>query len=100
LLNSKIEDLDITNLLALSWSTSLLISKFGYNISDQFKKSIIKSLPQQLEVEKKGEIPTICFSISSYLSEDEELNQLIKDRISSYSHLFCKIYINLIFFSF
>lgn len=90
LLNSKIEELDITNLIALSWSTSLLISKFGYNISNQFKKNIIKSLPQQLQIEKKGEVPTICFSISSYLSEDEDLNLLIKDRISCYSTYFCK----------
>ena len=94
MLSLKISDLDLVNLLALSWSVSLLITKLGYNVSDSLRKSIINSLPRKLEVEKKGEIPTICFSIASYTSEDEELNNMITDRITNYSNLFCTINIS------
>lgn len=90
----KVSELDVTNLLALSWSISLLISKYNYPIPDQFKKIIIQALPNKLEIDKKGEIPTICFSISNYAeTTDSELEQMIKDKVHNYSETFCIIFI-------
>jgi hypothetical protein len=90
LLNTKLQELDTVNLLAICWAVSLLITKFNHEISDKIRKNIINSLPRILDVEKKGEIPTICFSISSFLSEDQELEEMIRDRITNYSNIFCK----------
>jgi hypothetical protein len=92
LLNSKVQELDTVNLLAVCWAVSLLITKFNHDIPDKTRKNIITSLPRNMDVDKKGEIPTICFSISSFLSEDQELEEMIKDRITNYSNLFCKSY--------
>ncbi len=91
MLNNKLEELDVVNLVALCWAVSLLITKFNHPINDSMRKNIINCLPRKLENDKKGEVPTICFSISSFLSEDSQLEEMIKDRITNYSNLFCKI---------
>ena len=77
MLSLKISELDLVNLLALSWSVSLLISKLGYTVNDSLRKTIINCLPRKLEVEKKGEIPTICFSIASYTSMNTALDLFV-----------------------
>lgn len=91
MIGEKISELDQVNLLALIWAFSILITQFKYNIPVDLKKSIIRQLPEEIMMDKKGEIPTICFSISSFNSEnDKELKNLIEDKVKRYSHYFCK----------
>jgi len=92
MLINKLDELDITNLLALSWSISILISKFYYPIDSKLRAEIVTKLPNNIPIDKKGEIPSICFSISNYKEENNDaLNELIKNKIAHYSTLFCNI---------
>lgn len=94
MLSTKLDELDTTNLLALAWSISILISKFNYNVDARLKQLIVEKLPNNLSVEKKGEIPSICFSISNYGEDgNESLNKSIENKISYYSSFFCKFYV-------
>lgn len=95
-LNERIDELDSTNLLAICWAISILISKFNHNVADSMRKSVIISLPKQLENDKKGEVPTLCFSISSFLSQDPELEELIKNLITNYSTFYCKPFLKIV----
>ena len=93
MLVDKLDDLDTTNLLALSWSISILISRFNYPVDLKLKREIIEKLPNNISLDKKGEIPSICFSIANYLEENNDaLNESIKNKISHYSSLFCKTF--------
>lgn len=92
MLLNKLDDLDTTNLLALSWAISILISRFNYPVDLKLKQEILEKLPNNIPLDKKGEIPSICFSIANYLEENNvALNESIKNKISHYSSLFCKI---------
>jgi len=67
----QIEEMDLTNIFVLSWSCSLLISKFKYDIPIQLRVAILQKLPDELEVDRKAEIPTICFGISAFYNKSE-----------------------------
>ena len=67
----QLNEMDLTNIFVLSWSSSLLISKFKYNIPIELKIGILQKLPDELEIDKKSEIPTICFGISSFFNKND-----------------------------
>jgi hypothetical protein len=91
MLTTKLDELDTTNLLAVAWSISILLSKFNYPVDAKLKQLIVEKLPNNISIEKKGEIPSICFSISNYGEEgNEPLNKSIENKISHYSTIFCK----------
>jgi hypothetical protein len=97
MLKSKLDELDISNLVALCWSLSILISKFGFTIPLALRVNILEKLPNDLDIDKKGEIPTICFSLSTFFdplstkNEEIELQKLVQEKIIRYSELFCNI---------
>ena len=67
LLREKITELDIINLLAVCWAINIAITKFKITLPINYKLDIINQLPEDLPLDKQGEIPTICFSISNFL---------------------------------
>jgi hypothetical protein len=69
MLKDKLDELDIPNLVALCWSLSILISKFNFTIPLILRLKIIEKLPNDLDIDKKGEIPTICFSLSTFINQ-------------------------------
>lgn len=92
MIEDKINELDITNLLALCWSVSIMVNKFGYTFTLEFTNKLIKKLPDELPIDKKGDIPTLCFSISNLVDEREpELLSIITEKISKYSKVYCNI---------
>lgn len=92
MIEDKITELDITNLLALCWSVSVLTNKFMYKISPEFETKLINTLPDELPLEKIGDIPTLCFSIST-LGKYEAEHEKIRIKVLRYSHQFCKIFL-------
>lgn len=79
--------------MALTWSISVLISKFSFEINQKFKTSLINQLPTRLDIDKKGEVPTLCYSLSTFSDEEDvDLNKVISERVISFSSLFCKIF--------
>jgi hypothetical protein len=67
LLNERLKELDIVNLLAVCWAINIGITRFDLYLPIQYKIDIIDQLPNELPVEKHGEIPTICYSISNFM---------------------------------
>jgi hypothetical protein len=93
MMEERIDELDMTNLLALCWSSSILINKFGYVFSQEFVKRLVNKLPDELPIDKKGDISTLCFSISTLADENEpEILSLITDKITKYSKMFCNFF--------
>jgi hypothetical protein len=70
MLKDKVNELDLNSLVALVWSLSILISKFNFTVPLNLRHKIFETLPNELETEKKGEIPTICFSLSMFIELD------------------------------
>jgi hypothetical protein len=94
MIEDKIDELDITNLLVLCWSASIMVNKFNYTFTTEFMNKLVKKLPVELPIDKKGDIPTLCFSISNLAEEKEpELLSIITDKISKYSKMFCIIFL-------
>ena len=90
MIEDMISELDITNLLALCWSVSVLVNKFNYSFTPEFIKKLVDKLPDELPIDKKGDIPTLCFSISTLGDEkDPEMLSKITDKIAKYSQMFC-----------
>ena len=73
MLEETLENIDLTNLLALCWSFSILVTKYNYEIKKELLMKVISGLPNELPTDKKGEIPTLCFSISTLISERYKL---------------------------
>lgn len=67
LLNERLKELDIVNLLAVCWAINIAITRFNLQLPIQYRIDIIDQLPNDLPVEKQGEIPTICYSISNFM---------------------------------
>ena len=77
LLQERIKELDVINLLAVCWALNIAITRFNLVLPVRYKIDIIDHLPDELPIEKHGEIPTICFSISNFLE-----NKIYLDNIS------------------
>jgi hypothetical protein len=98
LIFERIDELDMPNLQALSWACSLLISKHSINLDYKFIKKLLDSLPDNLDLSQKGEVPTLCLSISSFsdnlsdITEKDSVENLLIHKIEQYSKFFCKYY--------
>ena len=68
----QMNEMDFTNILVLTWSCSLLISKFKFHVPIELRLEVLMKLPETLDLDKKAEIPTLCFGISSFFDKSDK----------------------------
>lgn len=65
-----------------------------YKINPELETKLINT-PDELSLDKTGDVPTLCFSIS-ILGKDEDEQEKIGRKVLRYSHQFCKNNFNLV----
>lgn len=54
------------------FSVSLLVSRFDYDVPWKLRNLLANKLPDEIDIDKKGDIPTICFSLSTFTEKELE----------------------------
>lgn len=67
--------LEYSEITALIFSISLLVSKFSYNVSYKLRNLLPNKLPDEIDIDKKGDIPTLCFSLTSLIENEVEQSE-------------------------
>lgn len=71
----KIDKVEYNELTALMYAINILVMKFNYNVSWNLRKLLVEKFPNELSIEKKADIPTICFSLSSIVEKDIDIEK-------------------------
>lgn len=61
---------EYSEITALIFSVSLLVSKFNFNVSWKLRKLLVDKLSNDFEIDKKADIPTLCFSLTSFIEKE------------------------------
>ena len=69
---AKLGVVEYSEITALLFSVSLLVSKFNYDVSYKLRNLLASKLPDEIEIDKKGDIPTLCFSLKSLVEKEVE----------------------------
>jgi len=73
--HQKLGVVQYSEITALLFSISLLVSKFNYDVSYKLRNLLASKLQDEIELDKKGDIPTLCFSLSSLVENELEPSQ-------------------------
>ena len=84
LLHERLNELDIVNLLAVCWAINIGITRFQVYLPIQYRIDIINQLPDDLPIDKHGEIPTICYSISNFLDDKKFINIILEVNLNNH----------------
>lgn len=71
----KLGVVEYSEITALLFAISLLVSKFNFEVSYKLRTLLAAKLPEEIEIDKKGDIPTLCFSLTSLVEKDLEPNE-------------------------
>jgi hypothetical protein len=74
-IHQKLGVIQYSEITALLFSVSLLVSKFNYDVSYKLRNLLASKLLDEIELDKKGDIPTLCFSLSSLVENELEPSQ-------------------------
>jgi len=74
-IHQKLGVVQYSEITALLFSVSLLVSKFNYDVSYKLRNLLASKLPDEIELDKKGDIPTLCFSLTSLVENELEPSQ-------------------------
>ena len=74
-IHQKLGVIQYSEITALLFSVSLLVSKFNYDVSYKLRNLLASKLQDEIELDKKGDIPTLCFSLSSLVENELEPSQ-------------------------
>ncbi len=69
---AKLGVVEYSEITALLFSVSLLVSKFNYDVSYKLRNILTSKLPDEIELDKKADIPTLCFSLASLVEKEIE----------------------------
>ncbi len=72
---AKLGVVEYSEITALLFSVSLLVSKFSYDVSFKLRNLLATKLPDEIELDKKADIPTLCFSLTSLVEKEIETTE-------------------------
>lgn len=77
-IEKKINDVEYNEITALMYALNILIMKFNFDVSWKLRKLLAENFPEikDLTVDKKSDIATICFSLSSIVEKEFEESEL------------------------
>jgi hypothetical protein len=74
-ITEKLGVIDYSEISTLLFSITLLLSKFGFDVSYKLRNLIVNKFPDKIELDKKGDIPTLCFSMTSLTESELEITE-------------------------
>ncbi len=71
-ISKKMDNIEYNELIALMYAINILVVKFNFNVSWDLRKLLVEKFPNDLTQDKKIDIATICFSLSSIVDKEIE----------------------------
>jgi hypothetical protein len=62
--------IEYNELVPLMFAINILLDRFNFNVSWDLRKLLVQKFPNDLTVDKKKDIATICFTLSCIVDKE------------------------------